>query len=279
MKKLRITLILVLSIISVSLLVNAHGNVLYGISLDFDMETKNKIIEAAQNRLNIDEDPTDFDYEHELITVKFDRFLEYSVSVNPLDFSIHGFREDSLVGQGNENFNSQQRRKIAQKVFDNIPERFKEELIYGEEQQLYSGIYKHTWYRYVNGVYIANDHLEVEVDPESGNAVAWRLSPFFYSKEEIKTTPAITHNVAQKISEIRFKANPVDFKPILVFEKGNLVWFTKVKSLYPFFVGVNALDGDVITSGSLRFELPEDYDYGREIEVKESKFISNIYNS
>ena len=57
------------------------------------------------------------------------------------------------------------------------------------------------------------------------------------------------------------------------------MWFTKVKSLYPFFVGVNALDGDVITSGSLRFELPGDYDYGREFEARESKFVSNIYNS
>jgi len=279
MKKLKITLIFVLSIISASLLVNAHGNVLYGINLDFDMGIKNKIIEAAQNHLNIDENPNYLDYDHELITVKFDRFLEYSVVVNPLDFSIHGFRDDSLVVGGNKNFNQQQRKKIAQKVFDNIPERFKEELTYGEEQKLYSGIYKHAWYRYVNGVYIANDHLEVEIDPGSGNVIAWRLSPFFYSKEEIKTIPAITHNVAQKISEIRFKAKPVDFKPILVYERRNLMWFTKVKSLYPFFVGVNALDGDVITSGSLRFELPGDYDYGREFEARESKFVSNIYNS
>ena len=53
----------------------------------------------------------------------------------------------------------------------------------------------------------------------------------------------------------------------------------KVKSLYPIYVGVDALTGNVLHSGSLRAELPENYGYGREVQVVESNFIKTIYNN
>ncbi len=100
---------------------------------------------------------------------------------------------------------------------------------------------------------------------------------FLYPKSQIKTTPAITHKVAQKIAELKFNAEPLDFNTILIINKNKPVWVVKVKSIYPIYVGIDALNGNVLYSGSLRAELPEDYDYGREVEVVESDFIKEVY--
>lgn len=259
--------------------VEGHGNILYGIDLDFDKAMKLKIIEAAQSYLGINEEPVQFDFDRELIVVKFDRELEYFVSINPVDYSVSGFRDDELLNRNAEiKYNQQQRKEIAQKIFDSLPEEYKSEMAYGEEEKLYSGSFKYRWYRYVDDIFVSNKYFEVEVDGSRGDVIAWKRTIFFYPKSQIQTTPAITYQVAQKIAEIRFKATPLDYKPILILERGKPVWITKVKSLFPFFVGVDALDGNVLYSGSLRTELPENYDYGREVEVIETDFIKNIYN-
>ena len=159
-----------------------------------------------------------------------------------------------------------------------MPQDYKAKLSYGEEEKLYSGVFKHTWYRYVSGIFVSNEHLEVEVDSSSGEIVAWMLSLFSYPENKIKTNPAISYEVSQKISEIRFDAEPVGFNPILIIDRDKPIWVAKVKSLFPFFVAVNALDGNVMYSGSLRDELPDNYDYGREVEIIETDSLRGIYN-
>lgn len=261
-----------------AILISAHGNIIYDIDIDFDKELKSEVIRSAQSYLDIDEEPIQFDFDKELIVVKFDRDLEYSVEINPLDYSVFGFRDDSLLTKDEKiNYGDRKRKGIAQKLFDSLPKEYTSELVYGGEKKLYSGSFTYTWYRYVNNIYVSGDHLEVEVDPFDGDIISWRLSLFMYPKSQIKTTPAITHKVAQNIAEIRFKAEPVEFNPILMIERGKLVWITKVKSLYPHFVAIDASNGDVLYSGSLRGELPENYDYGREVEVVETEFIKGIY--
>ncbi len=256
----------------------SHGNILYDVPLDFDQEMKAGIVKAAQEFLGIEEEPSGFDFDLELIRVHFKRSLELSVLVHPVDFTVYGFRDDSMMSSSDEiKFDESQREEIAQGIFDQIPERYQKELKYGEEKKLYTGMYKHAWYRYVNEVFVANDHLDVEVDPSTGKIISWRLSVFYYDKEDMNINPAISYEVAQKISEIRLNAEPVDFDPILMIEKDKLVWITKVKSLYPIFVEMDAMDGRVIISGSLRTVLPSNYDYGREVEVKETDLIKKIF--
>ena len=74
--------------------VSAHGNILYGINLDFDKELKSGVIESAQLYLSTNEKPMQFDFDRELIAAKFDSELEHSVSINPIDFSVFGFRNE-----------------------------------------------------------------------------------------------------------------------------------------------------------------------------------------
>ena len=80
-----------------------------------------------------------------------------------------------------------------------------------------------------------------------------------------------------QISEINFNGEVVDFNPILIIERAQPFWITKVKTIYPFFVATNALTGRILYSGALKTDLPENYDYGREVEVVETEFIKNIY--
>jgi hypothetical protein len=278
MKKIRLYIALVMSLIVLAAAVFAHGNVLYDITLDFDKDLKKGIISAAQKHLNINEQPTKLDYDYELISVKFGDKLEHSVLVHPSDFSIFGFRDDSLVNRnGDINFNEQQRNDIALDIFNNIPESYQAELKYSGEKKLYAGSFEHTWYRYKNKILVMSDHLKVEIDPTKGSIVAWRLSPFFYRQEELNEVPAISWQTAQKIAELRFKGQSLDTKPVLIFVRNELLWLTKIKGLYPFFVGVNAHTGEVEFSGNPRGELPNDYDYGRDVEVVPSKLIKEIY--
>jgi len=266
-------------VIGLSNQVSAHGNYIIDIDLDFDSELKSNVINSAQSYLLLDEEPIQFDFDRELINVKFDRRLEYSVAVNPLDNSVFGFRDDSLLTKGGVNYNLEQRKTIAEKVLDNLPEEYKSELVYGGEKKLYSGSFEYTWYRKVDNILVLAEHLKVEVDASDGDVIAWKLSIFSFSDTQISTTPAITHQVAQKIAELRFKAEPVDFNPVLIIDKNKPVWITKVKSLYPHFVAIDATNGNVLYSGSVKGELPENYDYGREIKVIETNLINQIYNN
>jgi len=266
-------------IIALSSQANAHGNYIIDINLDFDSELASNVIQSAQAYFNLDEEPKQFDFDKESINVKFDRQLEYSVKINPADYSILGFRDDSLLTKGEINYNSEQRKEIANKVFDNLAEEYKSELVYGGEKELYSGSFEYRWYRKVNNMLISGEYLKVEVDSSEGNIIAWKLSIFFHSKTQMNMIPAITNEVAQKIAEFKFKAEPVEFSPVLVIEGNKLVWITKVKSLYPHFVAIDALDGNVLYSGSFKGEFPDNYDYGREVEVIETDLINQIYNN
>ncbi len=279
MKKTRLLSITAIFLAIVSS-VSAHSNVIYNISLDFDGDFKVSIFGAAKDYTGINSEPYRFDFDRELITVHFNNELDFYAEINPIDFSVSGFRNDSLIERASVVILSEaERKEIAESVFDSIPKEYSSELVYGGEKKLYSGIYKHTWYRFVNGVYIANEHLEVEVNPNSGDIVAWRLSVFSYPKELIKTIPAIDYQVAQSIAEIKFSAQRLDFNPILVVFKNEPVWIARVKSLYPIYIGIDALTGKVLFSGTPRAEIPQGYDYGREIPVIESDFIKKIYGS
>ncbi len=238
----------------------AHGNILYDVNLDFEPEVKQQIITTAQRFLKINETPARFDYERELIIVQFNRSRELSVYIKPDNLRVHGFRDDTLrTLSPKDKIPLATRKEIAQKIFDGISPSYKTELVYDTEKKLYAGTYKHTWYRYIDGIYISNDLLEVEIDPQTGHVIAWKLTPFFYPKELMKLTPAITGTVAQKIAELTLHAQPLDIAPVLIIENTVLVWIVKVKGLYPIYAAINALDGKVLYSGGLKTELPETY--------------------
>lgn len=259
--------------------VGAHSNVLYDVSIDFDPELKENIVETAKFYLGIDEEPVRFDFDKELIVVKFDRSLEYSVTINPTDYSVSGFRDDSLVSMEEVVLDQIARKNIAEELFNTVPENYKSELLYGEEKKLYIGTYLHTWYRYIDNVLVADDNFQVEVDGATGDVVAWRLSVFFYPTSQIKTIPAIDHQVAQHIALLELDAESLEFDPVLVIHKDGPVWITKVKQLYPIFAAIDALNGKLLYIGAPRGEIPEGYDYGREVEVVESDIVMQIYNS
>lgn len=257
--------------------VYAHGNVLYNANLDFDPELKANVVKAAQEFGDIDEEPVRFDFDKELIRVHFDRELEYSVTINPSDYSIAGFRDDSLLSREKEvNFDQDQRKEIALEIFDSLPKEIKSRLRYGGEKKLYSGTYELSWYRYHDNIYVSGDHLSIEIDPVDGDVIAWRLSVFFYPDSQIQAVPAINHRIAENIALLKMDAEKLDFDPLLVIYKTKPMWITKVRSLYPIFVGIDALDGNLLFSGTLRDELPPDYDYGRNLEIVETEFIADI---
>lgn len=259
-------------------LASGHSNVIYDVNLDFDEELKQGAVDSAQEFYDVYEEPMQFDFDRERIIVKFDRPLEYSVTISPIDYAVIGYRDDSLLDKkGTITFSSDQRKEIAEGILDALPEAYRTELVYGDEKKTYLGSFTYSWYRHVDGILVSGEELEVEVDPADGDVVAWQVSLFKYPESQMKTVPAITHQVAQQISLIRFSAEPTDFDPVLIIDRGKPVWITKVKSIYPHFVGVDALDGEVLYSGSLRGEMPQDYDYGRELDVVASSFINDIY--
>jgi hypothetical protein len=279
----KITKYLIVTILNLVLLymsviiVSAHGNVLYDISLDWDEELENGVIGAAQEFYGINEMPEKLDYDHELINVKFSRDLEYSVLIHPIDFAVYGYRNDNLISKGDQVLDSQARKTKAEEIFKFVPGHFKKQLRYGGESKLYTGIFQHTWFRYVNGAYVLNDHLQVEVDSVDGDIISWRLSPFFYHENQLPQHPAITSEVAEQIALIYLKAKSLDKDPFLIYEKDRLVWVINVQSLYPIFVGVNAITGELVFSGAIRGDMPPNYDYGKDVEVVQSTLISRIY--
>jgi len=276
MKRTIVLLIFFLLIVSVS----GHSNILYDVDIDFDIELKERATKAAQEFLGIDSEPVQFDYDRELINVKFGDGLDHYVVINPVGFEVFGFRDDNLVSRKTPVMTQDERKAMADTIYDTIPEEFKSEMIYGEEKKLYTGTLIHTWYRYIDNVIVLNDHLQVEIDGATKDIVSWRLSPFFYPKTQVKTTPAITHQVAQHIALLVMDAEPLDdSKQVLVIDNGDLLWQVKVKKLYPLFVYVDAMDGRVLYVGSPRGDMPESYDYGREGKVVPTDSINTIINS
>lgn len=272
--------IIILAMLMLILMLNyalAHGNIIYDANLDFDKEFKQKTTSAAKYFLEIDEEPFQFDFDKELINVKFDRELEYSVLINPFDYSVSGFRDDSLFSRNSEiKYDKDARKEIALEIFNKIPKEYSSKLIYGGEKKLYSKSYKLTWFRYYNDMYVSGDHLEVEVDPIDGDVIAWRLSAFFYPDSQLETVPALRFRTAEKIAQLKMKAEPLDYDPVLIIYQAKPIWITKVKSLYPIFVAIDAIDGQLVYTGSIRDEMPKDYDYGREVEIIETNFIKDI---
>jgi len=255
----------------------AHSNILYDVSLDFDPALKELVTAVAQEHFGLVEEPVRFDYERELLIVQFDRKVELSANVDPSDFSLAGFRDDSRVSErGTPRLSQAERRAVAERVFETLPEPMRREMTYGGERELYTGTFQHLWYRAVDGVLVANEHLEVEVNGITGEVIAWKRLPFFAAQENIRTSPAISGAVARKVAELTFNAAPVQFTPFLLLNRDRPVWVVKVKALYPIYVWVDALDGRIVATGDLRATVPEQYAVGPDIPVQETDFIRNI---
>ena len=270
---------LVILLITLSLLPSAysHSNILYNINLDFDLDLKDLARTAAQQYLKTNEKPIQLDYDNEAIIVKFNKSLDYFASVNPLDGTIVGFRDDSLISKGvQESISGAERRKQADKVFDSLPEMIKKQLRYGEETKTYIGTYIHRYYRYTGDIYVSGDYLEVEVDPSDGDVVGWKRSLFLADEEDMKKEPAISSGVAEQIAIISYDAEPVDHKPLLVIMGEKPIWIVKVKLFYPVFVAVDGLDGHILFFGALRDQMPLRYAYGEDAPITENGFIRKM---
>lgn len=256
----------------------AHSNVLIDIDLDFDPDFKANVVKSAQEYLKTTDQPVLFGYNKELIKVTFDEDEDRYVEIGPFEFEVFGFRDSGLKHEsGAIQHERTERKEIAEGMLQEIHESYKQELVYGEEIEEYEkGIFKHTWYRYIDGIYSFGDHLEVYVDGVNGAVVAWRLSLFKTIREDAQTNPAFNADVARKIAELRFEATPIDFDPVLVLIKGEPAWIVKVKKLYPLYIAVNALDGAIIFSGALREELPEGYAIGPDIPVIKTELIKSL---
>ncbi len=257
--------------------VGAHSNILYNINLDFDNQLQSGVIKAAQKFLKAKEMPKMFDYDFELIAAKFDRKLELSVLVNPADFSVFGFRDDSLVSSGKEALSPEKRKMIAEKTFTAyVPESYQQELSYAGEKRLYQGTYEFTWFRYVSGIVAMNEHFKGEVDPVDGYVVSFRMSLFSSPKEKIQTKPAISGEVAEKIAELSLEGTPLGSGPVLIINNDRPLWLAKIKKIYPIFAGIDALDGRVVFSGNARTELPPEYSAGKDVPAVENEIIKSI---
>lgn len=266
-----------LSLTIVNSFVDAHSNYLYDVSLDFDPEFKDNIVDSGKSFFNTSQEPVKFDYYRELVVAVFNTTLERSVAINPLNYKVFGYRDDSLVTRAEATLSTEEIKEVAKNIFENsVSDRHKGELIFDGQSQTYTGTYELVWNRYVNNILVLNEGLTVEVDPATGNVVSWMLSIFLNLADSIDTTPAISHELAEQIAIQRFDAEPADFKPVLVIDKDQLVWITKVKVLYDIYVVVDANTGRVVSSGNLDGNLPESYDYGRDIKVQRNELINHI---
>lgn len=258
----------------------AHSNLLYNIDLSFDPTMAQTITKAAQTYLKTAETPNQYDYDNELIAVKFDKSVDYYALVYPVDNSIFGFRDDTLVTTGSsEKISKEQRKEIANKIFENTPQTYKEQLRYGEESRTYLGTYITRYYRYVNEIYVSGDHLEIEIDATDGDVIGWRLSPFLTPSQKMTTNPAISGSVAEQIALKTYNAEKVSFEPQLIIIGEKPHWIVQIKMFYPLYVAVNALDGSILYFGPLRTTMPKDYSVGKEIPIVPNKFIQQLENS
>ncbi len=258
---------------------SAHSVVLYNISLGFEPQTQALVVSAAQNFMNTTDMPYQFDLNREEVIADFPGSLLKQVYVDPRNGSIMGFRNDNLATSLSPKYSADQAKIIAQKVFDSIPFSYGQELVYGGEQSTYLGTYQYSWYRFVNGVFVFNNFLHVEVDPGTGNVVFWHLTFFPFSSSSLNTTPAITYQVAQEIANIEMQGKSTNFKPLLAIDGdyGHLVWVVQTKSLYPIYAEVDAQTGFIWYSGNVEGPLDPLYSYGTQASVVETPFIKSIY--
>ena len=255
----------------------AHSNYLFDIDLDFSPILKQNVISASDGFYESKKVPVRFDFDRGLLVVQFDNDFEKSVLVNPYSFEVQGFRDDSRTVRGGAVFDFEQRKKIALSVFENLSEDYKLELVYDGERVTYEGNFKHFWHRYVKGVFVSNEYLEIEVNGVTGQVIAYKLYLFDSNKDVIVVNPAISSNLAKEIGRLKFNGVIVDeFEPVLVVENKVPVWVFKIKLLYPIYVGVDGLTGEVLWSGNLRTILPQDYSVGKEVRVIENDFIKKL---
>ncbi len=270
-------LLFMIALLASSAVAQAHSKILYDIDLDFDAALKTKVTQAAQTFLGISEKPIQYDYDNEMIAVKFNKSYDYYAEVSPLDGTIYGFRDDTLISKGTEEKIPQtERKKIADSVYGKLPTEIRRQLRYGEEARTYIGTYTHRYYRYAENTYVSGDYLEVEIDPFDGDIVAWRLSMFLHDAKDMTLQPAISAEVAEHIALLYYKAERIDNTPVLVIMEERPTWITQVKMFYQMFVAVDGLDGHILFFGPLREPLPKDYSYGKEVAVVPDDFIMKM---
>lgn len=257
----------------------AHSSTILDIDLDFDLEAKKNIITIAQEYLNTTKQAIGFNYERELIIVKFNNYPFISVAVNAFDYTVFGMEDTSKTAKsGSTTSTFEQRKAIAQTIFEKIPQSYQEELKYGEERTE-KNLFTHTWYRYKDGLVVPIERLEVVIDGRNGKVIRWKLQIFLVQKELLETEPAISSELAEEIIELSFSASSLNFTPVLIIHESSPVWVTKMKLFYPIYLGVSAVDGEILFTGSMKGVLPNKYFGGKDVFVVESTLVKQIYGS
>lgn len=260
----------------------AHSLYLFDISLDFDKELKSNAVKAAQKFLNTNKEPLAFDLDRGLIIAHFETWQRNYVEINPLDYGVHGMRNENLKHtSGSAKLTKEQGFEIASKFFEAFPRKVKSELKYNPEVSDADGTYFYKWFRYVDGIIVVGEDMLVNIDAFNGSIIAWRLAIFDYQSNAIDAVPAITKSVAARVAEISFGAPSVhDFKPYLIISINEPVWVIRLQGqFYPYFVGVSAKDGGISFSGTLPGEVPNEYTAGNEIQAVETELVKQIYGS
>lgn len=282
MKSLKKIVILISAFLISMFLVNAHSLYLFGISLDFDQELKSNIVKASQKFAKTTKEPLSFDLDKGLIMVHFEPEQRNYVEINPLNYAVHGMRNENLKHKnGNKKLTKEQGYEIAKKFFDLLPENVKSELKYSPEVSEVDNTYFYKWFRHINEIIVLSEDLMINVDAVNRSIIAWRLAVFDYPKDTIKTAPAISMNVAKRVAELTYNAHSVEnFRPYLVIYGDELVWVNRLQGqFYPFYVGVSAEDGSIAFTGTLPGEIPQGYSKGSDLKVVETDLIKQIYQT
>jgi|GEM_PF-5552485 hypothetical protein len=285
MRKSFFILIFLLFLFSFIAAVYAHSLYLFNISLDFDKGLKSNVIIAAQKFANTSKEPVSFDLDKGLIMAHFEPDQRNYAEINPLNYEVYGMRNENLKHQivpqsAASKMPKQEGYETAKRFFEKFPANVKSELKYGADVSEVDGTYFYKWNRYVDGIIVADESFFVNVDAYNGNIIAWRLSIFDYPKESIKTVPAISANVAKKVAELSFNAPSVqNFEPYLIIYTKEPVWVSKIQGqLYPYYIGVNGIDGSIAFTGTLPGEIPDGYKT-ENVKVVETELIKQIYSS
>ncbi len=243
-------LLLILCILPI---VFGHGLILYDVDLYFDPALYKGIMDVST--LHLGQPAVAFDFEYELITAKVNSSFERSATFSPLDFSLYGERDDAqTLSPTPEIYDANQRRKIAQDAFD--VHALKDGLMYGQERKLYNGIYESTWYRFIDGILILNEHFKVEINAHTGRIVAWRQTLL---ADTPLINPAFSPQVATWIALFSRRALSVEKIQLVVWQKRPLWLLYAHTQLYPTKIGIDALTGEVVFVGPLPSDMPDIY--------------------
>jgi Zn-dependent metalloprotease len=281
MKKIYLLLIILALFLVTAIVSSAHSFYLFGISLAFDEDLSSEVIMTAQDFLGTDKNPISYDLDKGLISVHFEPNQKNYVQVNPFVNQVFGMRNENLKHtSGSATLTREQAFDTAESEFNKIPENERSQYKYVEDDAEFDDTYFFTWYRFVDGILIIDEDFMVNVDAVNGNVIAWRRKLFLAKKTALNTIPAITENVAVRVAELRFNDQRAeDFQPYLIINKDELIWVTKIQGqFYPFFVGVDAMTGEIAFTGQLPGDVPSDYAVGSEKKVVESDFIKEIYS-